>query len=277
MRAVLPPPPASLSPELAARWQEIVDRAGTIDRADYFTMLDLARDATREDVENTFYGLAKTWHPDRLPPELGPVRDACSRVFARMSEAQATLTDEVKRKNYMGLLADGSGSPETQDAVAKVIEAATDFQKAEVCFKRNDLVQAEQWCRKAADADPTQPSYRALLAWLVALKPENQSPGKTLEAIKSLDSVIQTNAKAEAAYVWRGLLYKRIGKDEVAMRDFQRAVQVNPRNIEAAREVRLFQMRSSRANMAAVRTADAGGEPKDEESKSGLLGRLFKK
>jgi tetratricopeptide (TPR) repeat protein len=194
-----------------------------------------------------------------------------------MSEAQATLTDEVKRKNYMGLLADGSGSPETQDAVAKVIEAATDFQKAEVCFKRNDLVQAEQWCRKAADADPTQPSYRALLAWLVALKPENQSPGKTLEAIKSLDSVIQTNAKAEAAYVWRGLLYKRIGKEEVAMRDFQRAVQVNPRNIEAAREVRLFQMRSSRANMAAVRTADAGGEPKDEESKSGLLGRLFKK
>jgi tetratricopeptide (TPR) repeat protein len=269
MRSVQPPPPATLLPELATRWQEITERASTIDRADYFMMLDLARDATREDVENAFFALAKTWHPDRLPPELAPVRDACSRVFSRMSEAQSTLTDEAKRKQYMGLLADGSGSPETQETVAKVIEAATDFQKAEVCFKRNDLVQAEQWCRKAADADPTQPSYRSLLAWLTALKPENQSPEKTLEAIKMLDSTIQANSKAEAAYVWRGLLYKRIGKDDVAMRDFQRAVQINPRNIDAAREVRLFQMRASRTS---------GGEPKEDEAgRPSLLGRLFKK
>jgi tetratricopeptide (TPR) repeat protein len=193
-----------------------------------------------------------------------------------MSEAQATLTDEAKRKHYMGLLADGSGSPETQETVLKVIEAATDFQKAEVCFKRNDLVQAERWCRKASEADPTQPHYRALLAWLIALKPENQSPDKTLEAIRSLDAAIQANDKGEAAYVWRGMLYKRLGKDDVAQRDFQRAANLNPRNIEAAREVRLFQMRSSRASIPPVRPGDAG-DAKDEGSKAGLLGRLFKK
>ena len=65
-----------------------------------------------------------------------------------------------------------------QDAVAKVVEAAADFQKAEVCFKRNDLAQAEALCRKALKADPTQADYHAMLAWLISLKPENQTPAE---------------------------------------------------------------------------------------------------
>jgi hypothetical protein len=269
-----PPPPPSLPAELAARWQEITDRASSIDRTDYFTMLDLARDATREEIETTFFALAKRWHPDRLPTELAPVRDPCSRVFGRMSEAHATLADEDKRKRYMNLLADGSGSPETQETVAKVLEAATDFQKAEVCFKRNDLAQAELWCRKATEGDPTQPNYRALLAWIIALKPENHSPEKTLEGIKALDDALAVNEKAEAAHVWRGMLYKRIGKEDLALLDFARAAELNPRNIDAAREVRLSQMRGGGRSMAPGRP---GGGSKPEEAGKGLLGRLFKK
>jgi tetratricopeptide (TPR) repeat protein len=190
-----------------------------------------------------------------------------------MSEAQATLTDEAKRKHYMTLLADGSGSPETQETVAKVLESATDFQKAEVCFKRSDMAQAELWCRKAAEGDSTQPTYRSLLAWLTALKPENAGPEKTLECIKMLDATLKENDKAESAHMWRGLLYKRIGKDDMAMRDFRRTAELNPKNIDAAREVRLYAMRTSRPSMPAVRASDA--PPKSDDK--GLLGRLFKK
>jgi DnaJ-domain-containing protein 1 len=268
-----PSPPPTLSGEQMARWTEITDRASNIDRADYFSMLDLARDATAEEVETAFYALAKVWHPDRLPADLAPVRDACSRVFARMSEAQATLSDEAKRKHYMTLLADGSGSPEMQETVAKVLEAATDFQKAEVCFKRADMAQAELWCRKAAEGDPTQPAYRSLLAWLTALKPENATPEKTFECIKMLDATLKENEKAESAHMWRGLLYKRIGKDDFAMRDFRRTAELNPKNIDAAREVRLYTMRTSRPSIPAVRPSD--GPPKADDK--GLLGRLFKK
>jgi hypothetical protein len=68
-KASVPPPPPGLTAELSQRWKEIVDRAATIDRADYFMMLDVARDATQSDVESAFFALAKRWHPDRLPPE----------------------------------------------------------------------------------------------------------------------------------------------------------------------------------------------------------------
>src|ERR1019366_3093018 len=155
-------PPPGMTFDLSERWTAIVDRARTIDRADYFNMLELARDATREDAEAAFFALAKKWHPDRLPAELTPVRDACSRVFSRMSEAHATL-----------------------------VEGATDFQKAEVCFKRNDLEQAESLCRKAVRLDGTQPDYSAMLAWLISLKRENQTAEKVAECIQMLDRAVQ--------------------------------------------------------------------------------------
>ncbi len=273
--------PADMAPELAARWKEIVDRAATIDRADYFSMLDLARDATRDEVETQFLALAKQWHPDRLPAEFALVRDACSRVFSRMSEARATLTDDDLRARYMRLLADGSGSPETQEIVAKVVEAATNFQKAEVCFRRNDTVQAEALCRKAVEADATQPDYLALLAWLIALKPENQSGEKTRDALQLLDRAIGMSAKCDKAYFYRAQIYKRIGKADAALRDFRRVMELNPRNIDAAREVRLHRMRGGRPSSSdrPSKQPRSGSDPSrpTDETKTGLFGRLFKK
>ena len=276
-----PEPPPTLAAEMAQRWREIADRASNIDRADYFMMLDIPRDATNADVEASFFTLVKRWHPDRLPPELGPVRDACSRVFTRMSEAHATLTDEEKRTRYMRLLADGTGSPEMQATVAKVIDAATNFQKAEVCFRRNDVAQAELFCRKALEDDATQPDYVALLAWLVALKPENQSPEKTLLSIQMLERAIAMSERCEKAYNWRGMLYKRLGKTDLAVKDFKRAVDLNPRNIDAAREVRLYNMRggrrSSKPPPAQTRSSSPSPPKPDDSEKQGLFGRLFKK
>jgi tetratricopeptide (TPR) repeat protein len=244
-------------------------------------MLDLARDATRDEVETKFLALAKQWHPDRLPAEFALVRDACSRVFSRMSEARATLTDDDLRARYMRLLADGSGSPETQEIVAKVVEAATNFQKAEVCFRRNDYAQAEAFCSKAVEADPTQPDYLALLAWLIALKPENQSGEKTRDALQLLDRAIGMSAKCDKAYFYRAQIYKRIGKADAALRDFRRVMELNPRNIDAAREVRLHRMRGGRPTSSdrpskQPRSSSDPSRPTDE-TKTGLFGRLFKK
>lgn len=270
--------------ELALRAAEIADRAATIDRADYFSMLDVSRAASRDEVEGAFLTLAKQWHPDRLPAELGALRDACARVFARMSEARATLVDPEQRDRYMRLLADGSGSPAMQEKMAKVVEAATNFQKAEVCFRRNDLVQAESFCRKALETDDSQPEYHAMLAWLLALKPENQSPEKARISLQMLDRAIEMSEKCERAYFWRGLLYQRIGRTDLAVRDFKRAVELNPRNIDAAREIRLYRMRGGRPTSRPPARASNSGmpaarsdPPKTEEGKPSLFNRLFKK
>jgi hypothetical protein len=269
----LPEPPPGLSAEHTARWQEIIDRARRIDRSDYFAMLEIAHDVTQQEVQAAFLTLAKRWHPDRLPPELAPVRDACSRVFARMNEARESLADEERRKRYVRLMADGSGSPEMQEQVARVVDGASKFQKAEVCFKRQDYAQAEQFCRKALKADPTQPDYHAMHAWLLSLKPEYQAPDKVIECIEMLGKAIALSDRCERAFFWRGMLHKRLGKHLMAQRDFKRTVEINPRNIDAAREVRLYQMRGG----VPADEPPAGAPKPQDAGKAGLLGRLFKK
>ncbi len=274
-------PPAALAPDLARRWREVIERATDIDRTDYFSMLGVARDATRDDVEAAYFGLAKRWHPDRLSPELAPVKDACSRVFARMSEAHATLADQEQRKKYMHLLADGSGSPESQEVVAKAVVASTNFQKAEVLFRKGDLTQAEAFCRKAVEGDATQADYHAFLAWLIALKPESQTPEKTAECIAKLGNAIGVNDRCERAYFWRGMLYKRLGKNDVALDDFRRAAELNPRNIDAAREVRLHQMRTgrlagSRSLSSSSTRPPVGSDSGSRSVRPSFLNRIFK-
>ncbi len=289
-RSLIPPgevsrsrPPPGAAPELAERWAAIVDRARTIDRCDYFVMLDLARDSTPMEAEASFLALAMKWHPDRLPPELSPLHGACSRVFARLSEARATLTDPEKRARYMRLLADGSGSPEVQETIAKVVEATADFKKAEIHFKQNDFVRAEELCRRALAGDPTQADYLAMLAWIISLGPENHTSEKAVASIRMLDKAISMNDQCERAFYWRGMLHKRIGKVDAAYRDFHEAVDLNPHNIDAVREMRLHNMRGgtrSRSGTHASTTARPSampGKPTKQDDKSSLLGRFFKK
>jgi tetratricopeptide (TPR) repeat protein len=89
------------------------------------------------------------------------------------------------------------------------------------------------------------------------------------------------SAKCDKAYFYRAQIYKRIGKADAALRDFRRVMELNPRNIDAAREVRLHRMRGGRPTSSdrpskQPRSSSDPSRPTDE-TKTGLFGRLFKK
>jgi hypothetical protein len=88
--------------------------------------------------------------------------------------------------------------------------------------------------------------------------------------------------RCERAFFWRAMLNKRIGRLEAAYRDFRHAMDLNPHNIDAAREVRLHNMRGlprgrSSSPPAMRRSSPVPAKPGKAEEKSGLLGRFFKK
>jgi len=260
-----------LSPEHATRRKEIIERAAVIDQEDYFKMLGVAQDAEPQAVQVAFFTLAKTWHPDRVPGPLADVKEQCARVFSRLSEAHQTLTDIQKRSRYINLLREGVAGDEGQAEILRVVDASTNFQKAEVFLKRNDLAQAEEFCRKAVTGDDKQADYHALLAWLLSMKPDQQSEVATKTLIEDLTRAIGLNKMCERAYFYRGMLHKRLKQDEPAVKDFRRAFELNPRNIDAQREVRLFDMRRGGS------PSHHPGTSKKGEEKGGLFGKLFKK
>jgi hypothetical protein len=64
--------------------------------------------------------------------------------------------------------------------------------------------------------------------------------------IQKLDRIIGDDPHCEEALFWRATLMKRIGNEDGATRDFRRVVALNPRHIDAAREVRLAEMRKKK-------------------------------
>jgi tetratricopeptide (TPR) repeat protein len=275
-----PPPAANLPPDLLEQRTKILKRSEEITKLDYFQMLGVGREATTEEVQKAYFVLARAWHPDRLPAPLLDVKDHCTKVFAHISEAHQTLTDEERRRHYMTLVKDGGATPDDQQIIMNVLEAATNFQKAEVCLRRNDLAQAEQLVRAAHTADPKQADYLALLAWLEAMKPDAQSNQATQAKIAMLDEAVKLNGRCERAYFYRGMLFKRLGNEKSAYKDFKESAELNPRNVDAVREVRLYAMRKDKAGKS-VPPGPASGAPgrskKPEPASGGIFGKLFKK
>jgi curved DNA-binding protein CbpA len=232
----------------------VLRRAEGIDRENYFSMLGVTREASDAEIQAAYYALAKAWHPDRLPPELARVRDLATRVFARMSEAFETLSDPVKRKRYLEVMKGGGGTPEEANKIQQILDAAADFQRGEILWKKNDPT-AEQYIVRAYEADPEQADYAALYATLQLSKRQADAPVDDL--IRLCDRAIDSHERCERAYFCRALLRKRVGKMDAAMVDFRAAYEINPKNLDAAREVRLYEMR--RARQSPERQSSPGG------------------
>lgn len=270
---------APLTAEQSSLKQKIIERAAQISGQDYFQMLGLDRDATPDQVQKAFFALAKVWHPDRLPPALVDVKDACSRVFTYLTDAQQTLCDPEKRAEYMTLLKDGGATPDDQAKIQAVLEAAMEFQKAEVLLRRNDMNGAYEIAKRCLALDPEQADYLALVTWIDAQKPEWIGREKTLEKVAVMDRCLKMNENCERAYFYRGLLYKRIDEHNKALKDFKKAADLNPRNLDALREVRLHNIRGGSSGQSG-RPGPGGrpsGKPAAPETLGGLFGKLFKK
>lgn len=46
----------------------------------------------------------------------------------------------------------------------------------------------------------------------------------------------------------RGMIHKRLGNSAGAFRDFSRAVQLEPKHLDAQREIRIFEMRARKGS-----------------------------
>ena len=263
---------------IAARRADIEKRHGALDRASLYEILGVAENAKADQIQAAYFALAKAWHPDRLPAELADMKPQLTRVFGKMSEAFQTLSDTERRRDYEASRKGGGGSTEEQQTIERVVDAALAFQKAEVLFRKHDAAGAEVLARAAVAADPDQPEYLTLLVWIQAQRRGDPPPASEDaptafydDLIAKLDVVLEKEPQYERARFYRGMLLKRSGKTERAIRDFRIAADVNPKNIDAVREVRLFDMRRKAEPPQPSPKATPGG------GSAGIFGKLFKK
>ncbi|RZV54419.1 MAG: hypothetical protein EX268_06045 [Deltaproteobacteria bacterium] len=263
-------PPPSLSPELKKRWDEISRFIAMMDRQNYFEMLGVKESSSGSEISKKYMTLAKTWHPDRLPPELSALRPWVEEIFHLFTVANDTLSDTKKRAEYQKAVMQGGGTPEAERKLNVMVEAAINFQKVDVLVKRRRYDEALQICEAAMSVVRKEADYPAMRAWILLLK-DGVDDEQTADEINSLlRSTFSINPDHVHGHFVRAHFLKRQGEHDKALKHFMKVAKLDPQNLEAAREVRIGTMRHSRGRSSAPPPAMEGKLPN-------FLGKFFKK
>lgn len=274
MHAVPPPTHSqapAVDPRLLDKRGRIESRASLLDRLSHYELLEVDPTATKQQIQAQYLKLAKELHPDRLGAGMEDLKPIATRVFSRMTEAQQVLTDDSRRADYD---AQQRGGPSEEDQVAAVLNAANAHQRAEVMLKRRDNAGAEREAEKAKDLDPEQAEYGAFWAFLVA---QRSTPAECAALLPVLDKAVAKEPDNARVRNYRAHVRKRAGRLEDAIADFRNLMNADPRNVDAAREVRLYTMRNA-GNPPKKDGRKTDPKPaKPEENSGGLFGRFFKR
>jgi curved DNA-binding protein CbpA len=244
--------------------EEIERKHQKLEGQNHYEVLEIEPNATAAQVASAFAQLARRWHPDRLSPDVSDLKDVAMRGFARVSEAHRVISHAGSREEYdRSLDAGGSEEDQEQAQVARVLRAAEAFQKAEILMRKRDLEGAERFASLALAGDSEQPEYAALHAWIRARK----AGASEADVRASLDVLKQSVAKQANNVKIRSYLagvLKLAGQDAAALREFRFVAENDPSNLDAARELRLHDIRKQQ-------------QPEPPRSEGGLFGRLFKR
>ena len=172
----------------------------------------------------------------------------------------------------MRTVQDGGGTPNAQRRIVGMIEAATDAQKAEVCLKRREYDEAERLARRALSVTDDDPNTLAVMAAILIERHPEAPPD---EAMVLLVKAVQIAPKHDRAQTLLGSLFKRRGDASRALNHFRLAVTANPKNVDAARELRLAEMRS-RNSVGAMPAVDPNATP-EKPKEGGLFSKLLKR
>ncbi len=249
----------SSSPEEKKRGEEFIKTYNMMIKQNFFDLLGAKIDAKDEEIRRGYVTLAKTYHPDRLQQSefSNDLKQKANALFQRISEAYETLSNTVKRHHYLAEI-QGKTEKDEQNKGRDILEAENAFQRGVVYLKKNDFEKAHKSLEKAVKLYKEEPEYLCYLAF--ARFKIAKGDGILLEQARELiQKAIRLNNNMDKAHLFHGYMLKEAGRLQEAEKRFERAIQCNPKNTEALRELRLINMRS---------TSEKGGT---------VLGKLFKK
>ncbi len=207
----------------------VVALAQRLDRTSFHALLGLAEGATYEAVRAAYLRLAKIWHPRHLPPDLSYLHSEVQAIYDRMCVAHRTLTDDTERT---ATLARTTARNDREELLRQV----------ELALRHRDFAFAEGTARALLESDPNDAEALALVAWALCFAGDGPDEARSA-ARHMLDRAVALDRGADRAFYFRGLLRKKSGDAEGAYRDFVRAVQANPKHVDAEREAVAYETR----------------------------------
>jgi DnaJ-domain-containing protein 1 len=256
-----PQPPAGLTPGgiTSAIRDQIAAKMAQIDAgADHFALLEIGRDATSAEVKTAYFNLVKTYHPDKLAlVKLESMRPQMERIFKRLADAYAVISDDRRRAQYLLVLAQGGEqvlrrrADEEAATASRIITAEEHFKRGEMAMRREAYAAALEEFQVAVDLNPTEAEHHALLAWAKWCVASDKN-SVFLEVKRGLQKALELNNACVPALLHLGQVYGARGEHDRAYVLFQKVLGVNESQVDARREVRLIEMRRQKGDRKGI-------------------------
>ena len=239
--------------------------AALASNADYFGILQLAKDAGANEVRDAYFRLAKVVHPD-LPIFINDpkLRTDATKAFQAITLAHSTLSDPNKRLLYTSgievarqlKMVDAMTAPVPsavsisgrQDAQVTAETAKIYFARGKTAASRKDWQVAQdalQLTLKFLTGDDLAEA-QLNLAWSMMNNPQAAEVDRVTRAREMLFAVLSTHGKSPRAaqtHYYLGVWNKFNGDMREAAKHFDGCLGVNPHHIEAKREKMIIDRR----------------------------------
>jgi DnaJ-domain-containing protein 1 len=246
-RVPMPTPPSGVTgldqgpPDTEHVRRQLLTKAGVVETQSLFEVLEIPVTATKEEVKQAYFVAAKRYHPDRLVSMgLEPLRNDVEKIFRRVSEAYGTLYDDARREEYKATLSRPvSDDVEAHAKAMQMLEAEMAFRRGEMLLRKNDFLGAIRELEQSVALNPHEGEHLAYLTWTrVCAGQTSRSDAK-----KVLSEAIKLSPMCARAYYYLGVCLKEEKDIDRAYGMFRKANELDPRLLDAEREMRVINMR----------------------------------
>lgn len=224
--------------------KDFVAKIQRLDELDFFEILSVTREATPDIIQARYFTLAKKYHPDRVKVKTSVPRKEVERLFAKITEAYNTLSNNLLRKEYE--LKHSKEAAQHQELMAKILKSEGVFIDGKNLLNKGMLAGAVEKLQEAINLYDQEPEYHINMAWATfRLAVKDNRPGKISEAKKILvDAYNQDYFISEVAY-YLGMIAKHENKFEQARNYFKSCLNAEPTHALASSELRLVEKKLS--------------------------------
>jgi len=225
-------------------------------------ILGVSPHATRDEIRDAYYRLAKDFHPDRHLNATLETRRQVDAIFARITEAYEAIRDGGDKSSVLTPMPLASATPAPRGSAPlpsappgettaqREARAEKAFQDARAKIANRDFVSAVALLREAVTLNPDASRYHLLLGTTLAAHPKMQREAE--HALKKAAELDQFNA---APLVALGQLYARANMNIQAEKMFNEALRLDPES------------KAARKGLDAIKSTKGGG----------FFDKLFKK
>jgi curved DNA-binding protein CbpA len=221
----------------AVELKDVRARAEAIKTQNHFQILGVGEGVDSSRVKAAYFGLAKQYHPDTVPPdappELGKLK---AEVFAALGEAYRVLSEDTSRSNYLSDLK--SGGLDKVD-VRAILAAEETFNKGCTLLKNRRYPEALKLFEECIAANPEEGEFYAWRGYARYIVATDRSKAAG-EAKKDLNEALRRNPRCAPAHYFSGMIAKMSGDPKAARRHFQSTVDLDANHVDAQRELRML-------------------------------------